>query len=604
MSNIRLLGIVVLLTLFPAISQASISDCASQSECYTVLGNDNVLIYRKNVLKGTIENPDGSGPGKIIFSDGMIIWTRSSNATTRFYDIATEKECHINIVDSSCKAGPIIGDMNYSGCGLGVIKQVQIGICGEEEFVVMDDIDTTCTGPVSSLTTDGTLLYFLCSEDDNVGIVNPDDNTVTLFSVPTGVTEIGITNDILFYRTAEYLYYENLPFSGDATSLEIPQSGGSHLAVSENYICVDGGGNISCTNAYYPSSFSTEAVNGTITDLSSNGRTQILSEKKVFLRTISRHLSLADIDVILPETGFAITSIQPIKEAVCGNGLVEPGETCDGTSFEWGNTCSVLLGNTSDTLVTCKSNCRMDLSVCDDFKVDTYVELDLETLSADLVDLYEDNAQNLNHICEVSEDLHGNVEIIAPDGAYCNFTATDANGKTLTAHLYSNDALYGRASINIVGEVQFTSGGHFFINESSFVLKLREKVVGIFQPMTLAVLQELHHEFVTLHPLEGIEGEWLLIHGVQGAIKYCPTSMDEERCGVYIADDETFTLIINLDVDIDFSPFTDVDPLDPPSDDPWWKCSSAAGRTQKHPEFFVLLIMLFGLAIRRKRHNL
>jgi hypothetical protein len=599
MSNIRLLGIVVLLTLFPAISQANISDCASQSECYTVLGNDNVLIYRKDVLKGTIENPNGSGPGKIIFSDRMIIWTRSSNATTRFYDITTGKECHINIVDSSCKAGPIIGNMNYSSCDLGVIKQIQIGICGEEEFVVMDDIDTTCTGPVSSLTSDGTLLYFLCSEDDNLGIVNPDDNTVTLFSIPTGVTEIGIANDILFYRTAEYLYYESLPFSGDATSLEVPNSGGSHLTVGESYACVDGGGNISCTNAYSPSSFSTEIVDGIITDISSDSRTQILSEKKVFLRTISRHLSLADIDVTLPETGFAITTIQPTKEAICGNGLVEPGETCDGTSFEWGNTCNVLLGNTSDTLVPCKSNCRMDLSVCDNFKVDTYIEFDLETLSADLMNLYEDNTQNLNHICEVSEDPHGNVEIIAPDGAYCNFATTDASGQTLTAHLYSNEALYGRASINVIGEIQFTSGGNFFINESNLGLKLREKVVGIFQPMTLAVPQKLHHEFVNLHPLEGIEGEWLLIQGIQGAIKYCPTNMDENRCGLYIADDETFILIINLNVDVDFSEFKEVDS---PGDDPWWKCSTAAGSNQKNPVIFVLLIMLFGLAIRRKQH--
>jgi len=549
----------------------------------------------KSFIVVSIENHNESGPGEIIFSNGMIIWTRSSNAIIRFYDVTTAQECQLNMIDPSCKAGPIIGDINYSSCDSGVIKQVQINVCGEEEFVVMDDIDTTCTGPVSSLTSDGTLLYFLCSEDDTVGTVNPDGNIVNLFSAPSGVTEIGIANNTLFFRTAESLYYGTLPFSNDATSLEIPQSGGSHLAVNENYVCVEGGGNVSCTNAYYPSSFSTETVDGTITDLSSNG--QILSGNNVFLRSISEHLSPADIDVLLPEIGVSIAAIQPTKNGVCGNGLVEPGETCDGTIFEGGNTCSILLGNTSDTPLLCTPQCRADFSVCDNFKVDTYTDIDTDKLS-NLLNLYENHTENLNHVCEVAEDIYGNVEIIAPDEAYCNFAITDANGQSLTAHLYSNEVLYGRATINIVGEIQFTSGGHFFINKSSLGLKLLDKVVGRFQPMASVPTQILQHEFVNSHPLQGIEGKWLLIQGIQGAIKYCPTNMDESRCGLYIADDETFMLIINLDLDIDFSEFKDVAP---PSDYPWWKCSGAPGSTQKTPVFFVLLILLgFAFVIRRK----
>lgn len=320
--------------------------CASQDNCVAVLLNNQVSVYRKGVLKGTISNV-GNGDGTVRVANGWITVGRN-NPYAYLYNIETGDQCE-QYVEFPCSEGVVWLHPTDP------LQDYAFYICPDNDSWVRVPVD--CSGylhvstsghPANSITMDDERVYMLSHSDGRIIQYSPlYQSSGVAFTFESNTSHLRYWNNSidaskLILTNGDNISMKDMPISdGNPTTLyTLPAGAGpGYLAISDTHVLTSKEG---ANDAYL-----VEIGNPTshlllpVTD----SREVTLSSDTAYVVEIGTQVIVKAFDTTtgtqvytINEPALDIAYIKPTLPPVCQNGLVEPGETCDGSDFD-GITC-------------------------------------------------------------------------------------------------------------------------------------------------------------------------------------------------------------------------------------------------------------------------
>lgn len=332
--------------------------CASQDNCLGILQDNHVLLTRKGVLKGTI--PMGSGEGTVSISNGWIIVSRDQSV--HLYNLVTGYYCSPNNISEKC----------YSGV---VREEYAFVACPQLQYVKKISLDCTT---VENLTTGGRDGRYMAEGVDRVFLIHNNEIYFTYF-LPTDPTHIyrayhnvlygksvGFAYDpigpnLLFFNNGTTVYSKPVePPSDDMADIFYTLPSGSdegYLTSTDTHVLVSSGG------GQYAYIVDIATKTEVPLDVVNSAWAVALSEDTAWV-TCNNPTGVRAFDLSGNERSFSpilepawwIAYAKPSVAPVCQNGLIEPGETCDGSDFD-GKTCADFPGFDGGELA-CSTNCQ------------------------------------------------------------------------------------------------------------------------------------------------------------------------------------------------------------------------------------------------------
>ena len=320
--------------------------CASQDNCIALLQYDDIDVYRKGVLKGTINSVGyGYEPGTVRVTNGWITVGRD-HPDVHLYNIETGVQCTA-YVEYSCTEGvvwlhPIDPTQDYA-----------FFICPQNDSWVRVPLD--CSNHLH-ISTNGYIPSSITLDEDRIYILSEVSGSIKHYSpmfqsgsiVFTNEQDVGPLrtdglNSKLYLTAGDEIGTKTLPFSigsdGNADPFYTLPSGfdPTWLEVSETHVLVSG---FDGNDAYLLEIANPN--NPTVLPISDSQNVALSSDTAYVKENATGSLLAFDMAgnnvYSLSQTALDIAYIKPTVAPVCPNGLIEPGETCDGTDFD-GVTC-------------------------------------------------------------------------------------------------------------------------------------------------------------------------------------------------------------------------------------------------------------------------
>ncbi len=376
--------------------------CASQDNCFAILGNGELYFHRKGVIKGQITTPE-SGGGIIRYSEGYLLgtwdgWPVGTGDLVWIYHIETGTECSRN-VGMLCKEGVIFGQYAYFACPEDhMITRVPLDCSSQSNF------GSIFMGP-ESLSRSATQVLFTSNFDNMVGsfdVSNPAAGERA---------DIGMTNlKKVRYHSGNDLMYFNATDSqpgifsvGFPVGLTSPVQTLITLPAETSYMSLNDTHIIACSSSAYLIDIANQSY---ITLSVSSARDNAISHDTVYVTDVGLDIVVRAYDLQgnektsyspIPITNTSMDYIQPHVPATCNNGLIEPGEACDSTDFDGQNCQDLGFGGgelscnlTCDTIGTincwvCGDGVKNNNEECDGNDFGTAVCNDYGYASGDLV---------------------------------------------------------------------------------------------------------------------------------------------------------------------------------------------------------------------------
>jgi cysteine-rich repeat protein len=334
--------------------------CASQENCFALLTSDDIVITREGEEKGRITGM-GTGNGFISASGGVIIVTRIGDNNVYIHDLATGSQCSID-AGEQCYPGVVleVGGTYYAHV-----------VCPVTEF--MWRIPLTCFSK-SEIPTNGLGPREVTKSQDRVFVAHNDAGTIGQMIPPSpGIlgysTGFNTLDSIVYLEGTNSIYLNNetgiyekaVPLQhGNATLLQsLPWEIG-HLSGAGNYLAAAGtiwdGYIIDVNN---PSNYITVSLEEPrTTAVSTANQTRVCfietgTPGGVRIRVFDQTGQETEFSPIMTG-GYDIDYIEPALPPVCINGLVEPGEVCDGSDLQ-GQDC--LTQGFDDGILECAGDC-------------------------------------------------------------------------------------------------------------------------------------------------------------------------------------------------------------------------------------------------------
>lgn len=351
-AGLRLLLSLTLIGTFLSteVTFASVQDCMSQEDCFVLLKDNEVNVYRKDVLKGKIEEMQGDGT--ISASNGWIITTHTMGVDIYIHELATGITC-TRTIDKMCDEAIVLmppDDPTQNRAFL---------VCPyAHEYVGVElDCSNHFAGIISGLDPRSITLYgedrFLVSLRGTQEIMGYTNGMGWYTPFPVdNMEKIRYWNNqidppMIFVNADSTIYWQEtdtIPHGLPPVFYELPQGivAGS-MSVNDTHLLAaplndDGVYLIEINN---PTSHTVLPVRTpyraektpTFTALTAN--LAVMMDKN---NTIEGYSLEGDHVFSFNAQVHSIAYLAPTEPPECGNNLVEPGETCDGTDFD-GITC-------------------------------------------------------------------------------------------------------------------------------------------------------------------------------------------------------------------------------------------------------------------------
>ncbi len=316
--------------------------CASQENCFAIMSNDTLYFYRKGVEKANISTPE-TGPGTIRYSNGYLVATWQVHNIVWLYNIATGNQCWRD-VGMSCKEGVVFGQYAYVACPDNyLIIKMPLDCTTHQEILAGSFNQPT------SLATSASEILVSSNGDNRVGSIDP--NTLGHSLSFTTLTSMGVVryhagNNLVYFdgvddQNQPGIFYKSLPLQNNFDTLPLLYLPGEaiSMAMSDTHMVVA---------SYYSETYIVDIANQTYTTMTQYASmATAISDDTICARQggvnpIVRFYDLQGGERTeyspIPILGISMDYIKPHVPAACGNGLIEPGEVCDGSDFD-GQTC-------------------------------------------------------------------------------------------------------------------------------------------------------------------------------------------------------------------------------------------------------------------------
>ena len=316
------------------------SQAASQENCFAILGHTDLYIDRKGVEKGPVAMP-ATGTGVVRYSNGYLIITWTNETLLWIYHIETGFNCYRDIQDY---------------CEEGVVDPGQsvVVACPTSDTMVEMTLDCTNhwswipigTGPATMSQSPSTLLVGI-NGDNHVGQFQAGGSVVMHYD--TGITGMqhiryhAATNAVYYNGNngSSGIFFKDVPLVNTPNSQTLVQlpNDTTFMSINDTHILAsDTGSAAYLIEIANPSSYQTINM--------SDSRANALSHDTAYVSDIGVNIETRAYDMQgnernfspLPFAGYSIAYIKPHVAPVCNNGLIEPGEVCDGSDFD-GATC-------------------------------------------------------------------------------------------------------------------------------------------------------------------------------------------------------------------------------------------------------------------------
>lgn len=361
---ISLLSIAFLLTLSSVAYGQQISDCASQEGCVFAATPTGVTVTRKGVLKGTIPIADIT---HMSIDEGYVIFRQENGVvgTRRIFDSI---QCLMSPQPEglSCRPG-IIGFP-------GSLGESSIFTCAGFMWLMETDCSHGMNTPSSemgnSITRNDTHGFFVMPNEDQFAWFEINSPGVEPWEIDfpgestTGHALYDTMSDRVFMTGGNTLWEVSASISIPHQILVFPEvtkfaatAGNGKLIYAAN------------TEMYIVEA---DIVSPTYVSVSLSAGPVAAAPGAAYVVDATNLLRAYDYDgnelsfsPVLDGTSIrAIAVAKPSRPAMCGNTLVEPGETCDGTDFDGEIVTCESLGFDGGTLTCSASTCDYDTSGC------------------------------------------------------------------------------------------------------------------------------------------------------------------------------------------------------------------------------------------------
>ncbi len=320
----------------------SIQDCASQENCFIMLNSSGVLVTREGVEKGLITEL-GAGAGYATVDRGYILVTRSTYYAY-LYNIETGVSCSIDLEDE-CKPGIIT---EYSPG-----EFYAVFVCPQTDYTKF--VSMGCEAYTNVSISEPGATHIVRGDELNYVSLNSTGNIVEMLGVLASYFYTGMDwNKELVYRNG-FLYINGYNgtygiFSkkvdpmetGAATPFIALPEEGSNFSGTSDYGAVTGSNSGYILDFNNPANIVTvpipSAQESAVSPATAGEPVRVyFSESGTIIRIFDEtgtELGFSPLNESVWDLAYAAPTLPP----ACGNSLVEPGETCDGTDFD-GDDC-------------------------------------------------------------------------------------------------------------------------------------------------------------------------------------------------------------------------------------------------------------------------
>lgn len=327
----------------------------AQDNSFAIQSDNYMYLYRKGVEKGSFFLP-GCGVGTIRESEGYLVGTCSNNLVW-LYHIESGDECTRNI-GMVCENGAVDGQYAWAVCPLqnGVMR-VNLDCSDHVLFGSMDQpisIDKSAPGQFMIATNE---------VNEQVGVWNLMQGSPSTYG--TGITGI---KQVRYHAGNSVVYYNGDDGQPGIFFKDVPPSLTSHvllhLPLATRYISVNDDYIIASTytsEAYLIDIAAISYISLSMSEARANAISHdtvcvIDSGPTVIYRCYDFQGNERTEFSPTPIAGYSITYIEPHIAPVCNNGLIEPGEACDGSDFD-GGTCADQPGGFTGGELSCNLSC-------------------------------------------------------------------------------------------------------------------------------------------------------------------------------------------------------------------------------------------------------
>lgn len=321
--------------------------CTSQAKCFAVLSSPDVIVIREGEEKGRISDM-GTGQGFLAASEGVIIVTRSNSTQVYIHDLLNEETCSVD-VGETCRPGVTfeVEGVRYAHVTCpdsSMIRRIRV------DCSVTAIIPSNGHGPRNIIRNHDTI-FATHNSTGTIGRLIPP--APSMMGYTTGFAELDSIaylsdTDLLYINQGGEIYSKSLPLeNGNATFVYSFPFNVSDLSGSLNYLVASGVGfDGYITDINDPTNYVTTDIAGPRTNAISPNNAEDAMRiyfiegghiAGVRLRAFDETGLEADFSPLMVPA-YDIDHLAPILPPVCGNALLEPGETCDGTDFN-GATC-------------------------------------------------------------------------------------------------------------------------------------------------------------------------------------------------------------------------------------------------------------------------
>lgn len=331
---------------------------ASQDNCFAILGHTELYIDRKGVEKGPVPIP-GTGDGTVRYSNGYLVVTWKNENLIWLYHIETGFSCSRD-VGTSCREGVVFGQNAFVACPA-INTYIEMPIDCSSHLIK----NSPGNEPRTMAQSASEVLIGL-NGDNEVGSFQPGTSVVTHYS--SGITDMQhiryhAGNSVVYYNGddgAPGIFFKDIPLITSPSSqllVQLPYDT-TFMSISDTHILA------SCTispafliEIANPSNFQIIAMDSSRGNALSHDTAYIMD---VGIDIVTRAYDMSGNERTafspIPIVGYTIAYIDPHIAPVCNNGLIEPGEACDGSDFD-GATCVDQPGGFTGGELSCNLSC-------------------------------------------------------------------------------------------------------------------------------------------------------------------------------------------------------------------------------------------------------
>jgi cysteine-rich repeat protein len=314
--------------------------CASQDNCFAILGYNELYINRKGVEKGPIAIP-GTGIGTISYSNGYLIGTWDNENLVWLYHLQSGTNCFRSI-GTSCREAVVEGQNAFVACpAINTLIEMPLDCNSQIPWPSQGN------GPETMTQSSSELLIGMNGENQ-VGSFQPGTYIVSHYGTNiTGLEHIRYhagTSKVYYNGNngTPGIFFKDVPLLNTPDSQLFLQLPPAHeltfMSISDTHLLVS-----NTASAAYLIEIANPANYQTI--FMAESRANALSHDTAYIIDAGTDIRAYDMQgnektsfSPISLGGSSIAYIHPTVAPVCNNGLIEPSEVCDGSDFD-GATC-------------------------------------------------------------------------------------------------------------------------------------------------------------------------------------------------------------------------------------------------------------------------